>query len=170
VRVALYAGTFDPVTRGHLSVIERAAALFERLVVVVAVNPEKQPLFTPEERVEMLRDVVAPFPNVDCTSTGGYVVHLARGLAARYLVRGVRGATDIDGEIALAHLNHDLAPEIETVFIPARADLSEVSSSGLKDLVRNGADVSRYCPAEIVTRLELRLATLEPSGTEATHV
>jgi pantetheine-phosphate adenylyltransferase len=170
VRVALYAGTFDPVTRGHLSVIERAAALFDRLLVVVAVNPEKQPLFTPEERVEMLRDVVAPFPNVACTSTSGYVVHLARERAARYLVRGVRGATDTDAEIALAHLNHELAPEIETVFIPARADLSEVSSSGLKELVRNGADVSRYCPSEIAARLVQRIATVGPNEVESTHV
>jgi pantetheine-phosphate adenylyltransferase len=170
MRVALYAGTFDPVTRGHLSVIERARALFDQLWIVVAVNPAKQPLFTPEERVEMLRDVVAPFPNVACTSTAGYVVHLARERAAQYLVRGVRGATDIDGEIALAHLNHDLAPEIETVFIPARADLSEVSSSRLKELVRNGADVSRYCPTEIVARLTQRIAMLGPAEVETTHV
>lgn len=170
MRVALYAGTFDPVTRGHLSVIERAQALFDRLLVVVAVNPSKKPLFTPDERVEMLRDVVASFHGVECVSTAGYVVHLARERGARYLVRGIRGATDIDGEIALAHLNHDLAPEIETVFIPARADLSEASSSRLKELVRAGADISRYCPAEIVARLVQRVITLDPNEEKTIHV
>jgi len=170
MHLALYAGTFDPVTRGHLSVIERAATLFDRLLVVVAVNPQKLPLFAPDERLQMLRDSVSPWSNVDCTSTAGYVVHLARERGARYLVRGVRGATDIDSEIALAHLNHGLAPEIETVFIPARADLSEVSSSRLKDLVQSGADVSRYCPPAIVARLEQRLGAPAAPRAEVARV
>jgi len=157
MRLALYAGTFDPITRGHLSVIERAARLFDRLVVVVAVNPDKQPLFTAEERVDMIREVVAPWPGVECTSTGGYVVELARARGARYLVRGVRGCTDVEGEIALANLNHALAPEIETVFIPAHPELSEVSSSRLKELAAAGTDVSRYCPPEIAARLVQRV-------------
>lgn len=168
MRVALYAGTFDPITRGHVSVIERAARIFDRLVVVVAVNPAKQPLFAVEERVEMIRAVVT-WPNVACASTEGYVVDLARAEAARYLVRGVRSCTDVEGEIALANMNHALAPEIETVFIPAHPELSEVSSSRLKELARASADLTRYCPAEIASRLQRRLAEIT-SNPEGCHV
>lgn len=170
MRVALYAGTFDPITRGHLSVIERAARLFDRLVVVVAVNPNKQPLFSTEERVDMIREVVVPFRNVECTCTGGYVVQLAAASGARYLVRGVRGNTDVEGEIALANMNHELAPNIETVFIPAHPELSEVSSSKLKELASRGMDVSRYCPAQIVERLNRRAAADALAKGEGAHV
>jgi pantetheine-phosphate adenylyltransferase len=170
MRVALYAGTFDPITRGHLSVIERAAQLFDRLLVVVAVNPNKEPLFSVHERVEMIGEVVAAWPNVACTSTESFVVELAREQAARYLVRGVRSCTEVESEIALAHLNHELAPEIETVFIPAHPELSEVSSSRLKELACSGADVSRYCPVEILARLLQRMRDLGMTGGEVTHV
>ena len=163
MRLALYAGTFDPITRGHLSVIERAARLFDQLLVVVAVNPDKQPLFATDERIDMIREVVAPWPSVACTSTSGYVVELARARGARYLVRGVRGCTDVEGEIALANMNHALAPEIETVFIPAHPELSEVSSSRLKELAAAGMDIAPYCPAEIAARLRQRVAALPPA-------
>src|SRR5262245_32400327 len=119
MRCAVYAGTFDPITWGHLSVIERGARLFDRLVVLVAVNPAKEPLFNVDERLALIRRVTGPWRNVSCCSTDGYVVELARTVGARYLVRGVRGCTDVEGEIALANLNHDLAPELETVFVPA---------------------------------------------------
>lgn len=164
---AVYAGTFDPVTLGHLSVIERSARLFSRLWVVVAINPDKQPLFSAEERVEMLVEAAGNLPNVQATSTAGYIVELARQLGAGYLVRGVRGATDTEAELALARLNHELAPEIETVFVPAQPQLSEVSSSRLKELVREGADVSRYCPPQVAARLRARLGSI---STERNHV
>jgi pantetheine-phosphate adenylyltransferase len=169
VHVALYAGTFDPVTYGHLSVIERAARLFDRVLIVVAVNPTKRPMFSVEERLGMIRELVAACSNVECTSTSGYVVELAREVGAKYLIRGVRSCTDVEGEIVLANMNHRLAPEIETVFIPAHPELSEVSSSGLKQLVREGRDISQYCPAQIAARLEHRVmsSTLRPA--EVTH-
>jgi pantetheine-phosphate adenylyltransferase len=177
VRLAVYAGTFDPVTRGHLSVIERAARLFDTLWVVVAVNPQKRPLFDPGERVAMLEEVTARWPNVHCARTDGYVVELARAHGARYLVRGVRGVTDVEGEIALANLNRALAPEIETVFVPADPELSEVSSSRLKELARAGADLSKICPPALIERLRARVGAepreSEPepgSATEVPHV
>lgn len=150
---AVYAGTFDPITLGHVSVIERSAALFDELCVVVAINPEKLPLFPAEERVELIAAVTEHLPNVLCTSTSGYVVEHARSLGARYLVRGVRGVTDMEAELTLSRLNHQLAPEIETVFVPARMDLAEVSSSRLKEMVRLGQDVERYCPPLVAARL-----------------
>ena len=168
MRLAIYAGTFDPITRGHLSVVERAARLFDRLIVVVAINPSKAPLFSPEEREDMIREVTRPWPNVSCTRTEAYVVALARDRGARYLVRGVRGATDIESEIVLARMNRELAPEIETVFVPAHTELSEVSSSRLKRLAADGLDVSAYCPPEIESRLRRRLAERAPA--ELAHV
>jgi pantetheine-phosphate adenylyltransferase len=168
VRLAVYAGTFDPVTLGHLSVVERGALLFDRLFLLVAMNPSKRPLFSAAERVDMLREVCARFGNVECAETDGYVVDFARAHDARYLIRGVRSSTDAESEIRLANLNRELAPEIETVFVPAHPELSEVSSSKLKELARSGADTSRYCPPEIVARFRAR--ALECKEEEARHV
>ncbi|HET9954393.1 MAG TPA: pantetheine-phosphate adenylyltransferase [Polyangiaceae bacterium] len=151
--IAVYAGTFDPVTRGHLSVIERASRLFERLWVVVAIHPHKTPWFTADERVELLREVCARFRNVSCAHARGYVVDFARAHGARYLVRGVRSTPDVEGELALASANRRLAPEIETVFVPAHPELSEVSSSRLKQFAEQGQDISEYCPPLVARRV-----------------
>ena len=156
MKAAIYAGTFDPVTLGHLSVVARAVELFDRLWIVVAHNPDKQPLFSVPERVDMLREVSSARRRCSVVNTEGYVVSLARELGARYLVRGVRGATDIESEIMLARVNNQLAPEIETVFVPAHGELAEVSSSRLKQLAREGADLARYCPAVVAERLRSR--------------
>jgi pantetheine-phosphate adenylyltransferase len=158
VKTAIYPGTFDPITRGHLSVIERASRLFERLLIVVAINPQKQPLFPVEERLHMIDELSSGWPTVASGYTDGYVVDFARRHGARYLVRGVRSCTEIEVEIALANANRELAPEIETVFIPAHPELSEVSSSRLKELALGGADLARYCPLEVARRLRERLS------------
>lgn len=168
MRVSVYAGTFDPVTAGHVSVIERAARIFDRVLVVVAVNPAKRCLFTTDERLLMLRLATAGLPNVQCASTDGLVIELARRSGALYLVRGIRGATDADYETALAHANRDLAPEITTVFLPADPALSQVSSSRLKALVEGGADVSGYCPPGVERRLREKLG--RSTGKERTDV
>jgi pantetheine-phosphate adenylyltransferase len=170
MRTAIYAGTFDPITLGHLSVIDRGVRLFDRLVVVIGINPSKQPLFSAEERTRMVREVTSGWPNVECDSTDGFVVDFARLRGARYLVRGVRSCTDVEGEIALAHLNHELAPDIETVFVPAHRELSEVSSSRLKELALQGLDISRYCPPAIAARLIERVNAGAPGKGEAAHV
>lgn len=168
MRVAVYAGTFDPVTNGHWSVIERAARIFDRLFVVVAVNPAKRPLFSLEERVEMIREQLGELPQVECESTEDLVVHFARRVGAGYLVRGVRSSTDVESEIELAELNHALAPDVTTVFIPAEPGLSELSSSRIKELVRAGQDVSRYCAPGVSRKLEERLrSTLPEEGRDA---
>jgi pantetheine-phosphate adenylyltransferase len=170
MRIAIYAGTFDPITHGHLSVVDRGAKLFDRLWIVVAVNPTKSPIFSGEERVQMIREVTARWPNVQTAITSGYVVDFARECGATYMIRGVRGATDAEAELALANLNHELAPEIETVFVPAHPRLSVVSSSRLKELVRLGEDVSPYCPGSVARRLTSRIS-LDPAQNEETaHV
>lgn len=156
-RLAVYAGTFDPPTRGHVSVIERAAAIFDEVIVLSAVNPAKRPLFSPEERVAMLRESTRHLPNVCCDHTEDLVVAYARAQGARFLVRGVRGATDADYEIALAHANRALAPEVESVFLPADPRHSEVSSSRLKEMAAAGADITAYCHPGVAQRLFARL-------------
>lgn len=157
-RIAVYAGTFDPVTAGHLSVIERAVRMFDQVIVVVAIHPTKAPLFSEGERLEMLREAVRHLgATITCESTMGYVVAFARARDAGFLIRGLRGTPDAEYETALAHANHALAPEIETVFLPARPDLAEVSSSRLKELVAAGADVARFCPRGVLSRLRARL-------------
>ncbi len=170
MRIAIYAGTFDPITCGHLSVIERGARMFDRLVVVVAVNPSKAPLFTAAERVQMIRQVTGAWLNVQCTVTDGLVVELAHARGAQYLVRGVRSCTDVEAEIALANMNHELAPDIETVFVPAHPELSEVSSSRLKEIAAQGKELSRYCPPEIAACLRERLLLTAQVQMQAAHV
>jgi pantetheine-phosphate adenylyltransferase len=168
-RVAIYAGTFDPPTAGHVSVLERAARLFDGVIALSAVNPSKATLFSVTERLAMLAEATAHLANVRCDHTEGLVVAYARAQDARYLIRGVRGATDADYETALAHANRALAPEIETVFLPADAALSQVSSSALKQRAAAGEDVSAYCPPGVAARLTARLRPATPSS-EAHHV
>ena len=153
---AVYAGTFDPITAGHLSVVRRAVPLFDELIVLVAVNPEKKPLFSLAERLEMIREATARWPNVGCAHTTGYVVDFATDRGAAFLVRGVRDATDATYEAQLAHLNRLLAPELTSLFVPAQQDLAEVSSSALKALAQAGADVTQFCPPGIARRLAER--------------
>jgi pantetheine-phosphate adenylyltransferase len=155
--IAVYAGTFDPPTAGHLSVVRQAARLYSHLVVLVAINPDKSTLFTPEERMTMLRDEAALLPNVLVSSTTGLVVEHARAIGASVLIRGIRGASDAHFETELAHANRGLAPEIVTIFLPAFATLAEVSSSELKRRTLAGLDVSSYCTPSVAERLRERL-------------
>jgi pantetheine-phosphate adenylyltransferase len=164
VQIAVYAGTFDPITSGHLSVIERAARLFDELRVLVAVNPTKVPMFPLRERIEMIREATAHLSSVTCDSTEDLVVSYAQSLGAGAIIRGIRGATDAEYEIELAHANRALAPGITTLFVPADPHLSEVSSSQLKRLVAAGVDVGRFAPPFVLRRLMDRLA--RPAGQE----
>jgi pantetheine-phosphate adenylyltransferase len=155
---AIYAGTFDPMTEGHLSVVQQAARLFGHVIVLVALNPNKHTLFTPDERVAIMREVLDEIPNVRVSQSEGLVVQYARRVGATVLLRGVRSAMDAQFETELAQQNRELAPEIATLFLPAFAELSSVSSSRLKEMVRNGEDASPYCPPQVLALLRQRLA------------
>jgi pantetheine-phosphate adenylyltransferase len=158
VSIAVYAGTFDPMTAGHLSVVRQAVRLTSHLVVLLAVNPEKKTLFTVDERLEMIREVVKIHPNVSAAWTEGLVVDYARLLGASILIRGIRGATDAPFETELAQTNRKLAPEIATILLPAAADLSQVSSSRLKELAAEGGDLTAFCDPFVAARLRARLS------------
>ncbi|MFZ5893488.1 MAG: pantetheine-phosphate adenylyltransferase [Myxococcota bacterium] len=161
MKIALYAGTFDPLTLGHLSVIQRASQVFDSLLVVLAENPSKRPYFTLEERLAFLHDAISGFTNVEACCSHGLVVELAVARGARFLVRGVRGATDADYEAELAAANAALAPEIQTILLPADPQLSKVSSSRLKQLAATGCDVSAYATPLVARALAAAFASQE---------
>lgn len=157
MRTGIYPGSFDPPTAGHVSVIERAARLFDRLVVLVAVNDAKRPAFTLEERAGMLREAAAGIAGVEVAAARGMVVDAARAAGAGFIVRGVRSLTDFDAEAAMAAAHHALAPDLVTVFVPARPDLAFVSSSALREIARCGGEVERFCPPGVARRLRARM-------------
>jgi len=161
--IALYAGTFDPVTFGHLDVIRRAAALFDKVIVGVSVNPRKLPLFTTEERVAMLREVCRPMENVSVDVVPGLVIDHARASGATVLVRGLRAVSDFEFELQMASTNRALAPEIETVFFTPAPEYHYLSSSTVCDIARYGGDVSGFVPPQVEQRLKERVREMNGS-------
>jgi pantetheine-phosphate adenylyltransferase len=153
---ALCPGTFDPVTNGHLDIIERAARRFDALVVGVLDNPGKQPLFGAEERVGLLKEVTEHLPNVEIEAFAGLLVDYARRRGADLVVKGLRAVTDFEYEIQMAQMNHSLSG-VETLFMTTAPQWSFLSSSLVKEVARFGGDVSGLVPAIVVDRLRERL-------------
>lgn len=151
--VALCPGSFDPVTLGHLHVIERASHLFGRMIVSIGRDTLKDPLFTVEERMAMLRESVADIDNVEVDEFSGLVVDHARRHGAHALVRGLRVVTDFDREFQMALMNRRLAPELETIFIMTDAEYAFLSASMVKEVARLGGDVSDLVPPPVLVRL-----------------
>lgn len=152
---ALYPGSFDPFTNGHLDVVRRAVALFDGVVVGVAANPEKRaPLFGPEERVAMIEEAVRGLPGVEVMTFRGLTVDFARSLGVTALVKGLRVYSDFEAELQQALMNRDLAPDVDTVFLMSGSAQIFVSSSILKDVASHGGDVSQFVPAVIAQRLK----------------
>ena len=154
---ALCPGTFDPVTNGHLDIIERAGQRFDAVVVGVLDNPAKQPLFTVEERLQMLKEVTASLSNVSVVSFGGLLVDSVKTLGADVVVKGLRAVTDFEYEIQMAQMNHALAG-VETLFMTTSPSWSFLSSSLVKEVARFGGDVSGLVPPLVVERLRDRFA------------
>ncbi len=150
---AVFAGSFDPPTNGHLDIIKRASGLFESVDVVVSVNPEKHTMFTEEERVEFLRELIKPFKNVSVHSYKGIIVNYAKEVGAKVLVRGVRSANDFGYEFELALMNQNLNPDIETVFLQSKEKYAIVKSSSIKQLAQFGGDISRMVPPSVAEAL-----------------
>jgi len=168
-RKAVYAGTFDPPTVGHLWMIEQGAALFDELIVAIGVNPGKQPAFSVEERIAMLREATTHLPGLQITTFGAqYLIHYARAAGATHILRGIRSTADFDYERHMRNLNGDLEPGVTTVFLLPPRDLAEVSSSMVKGLIGPEgweAIVSRFVPAPVFERLLRRFHGSRPSGT-----
>jgi len=156
---ALYPGTFDPPTNGHLDLIQRGAKLFEHLTVAILNNPGKDPLFTVEERVEMLRESTAALENVSVATFDGLMVEFARKQGASAVLRGIRAISDYEYEFQMALMNRRLAPEIETVFLQPAGRYSFVSSRMVKEVFSFGGEVSGLVPPNVLKRLRARMGT-----------
>jgi pantetheine-phosphate adenylyltransferase len=154
---ALYPGTFDPPTNGHVDLITRGSKLFDHLTVGVLVNSDKNPLFTIEERVEMLEEVTSSIPNVTIATFDGLMVEFARAQGASAVLRGIRAISDYEYEFQMALMNRRLAPEIETVFLQPAGRYSFVSSRMLKEVFSLGGDVTGLIPPNVLKRLRARL-------------
>lgn len=150
--IAMYPGSFDPVTNGHLDIIKRSSRMFDKVIVAVLVNSAKTPLFTVEERVAMLRESCKNIPNVEIDSFNGLTVTFAKQKGATVMVRGLRAVTDFENEIQLAHTNFAMMPEIETVFLATAIKWSYLSSTIVREAAHYGQDVSRFVPATLSVR------------------
>ena len=157
-KLAIYPGSFDPVTNGHLDLIERASKLFGRIVVTVARNAEKAPMFTLKERVEMLREATQPFPNVEVDTFDGLLVDYARKLGARVLVRGIRAISDYEYELQMALMNRRLEPQLETVFMLPAVEYSYLSSHLVRELAALGGSLTGLVPPAVEQRLRIKVA------------
>ena len=155
---ALYPGTFDPPTNGHVDLIQRGARLFDHLTVAILNNPEKNPLFTVEERVEMLKEVTGSLANVSIATFEGLMVEFARKQGASAVLRGIRAISDYEYEFQMALMNRRLAPEIETVFLQPAGRYSFVSSRMLKEVFSFGGDVTGLVPPNVLKRLRGRIS------------
>ncbi len=152
-RVAIYAGSFDPATLGHLDLIERAAMLFENVIVAIGMHPTKNPLFSPAERLDLLGDITKHLPNVSVDSFDGLLIKYCIAKGAGVIVRGLRVTTDFEYELQIAHANADIEPQIDTVFLPSRTRHGFVSASLVREIASHGGDVSRYAPPVVCEAL-----------------
>ncbi|KRM94044.1 phosphopantetheine adenylyltransferase [Lentilactobacillus senioris DSM 24302 = JCM 17472] len=147
---AVYAGSFDPITLGHIEVIEKSHKLFDHLYVVIAQNTQKKGLFTVAERQRQIATAVARFENVSVVVSDRLTVQAAQELQAQYLIRGVRGNVDLESEMAIAELNSTLDESIQTLFIPASSQTRAISSSMIKEIASFGGDVTQFVPQNVV--------------------
>jgi len=156
MRRAIYPGSFDPITMGHLDIIERSAQLFDEVVVALLLNIEKQPMFTTEERVEMIREVI-PLSNVRVGTFEGLLVHYAKQQQAQFVVRGIRAISDYEYELQMALMNRRLEPNVETVFLMAGEAYSYISSRLIKEVFSLGGSVEGLVPEMVEARLRQKV-------------
>jgi len=158
MRVAIYPGTFDPITNGHLDIIERAAKIFDRVIVAVTTNPGKKPLFEVAERVQMIRQITASFPGVEIDSFTGLLVDYVTRKGATAIVRGLRAISDFEFEFQMALVNRKIAENIETVFLMPNEKYTYLNSTIVKEVAAFGGDVSRFVPPEVVALLAEKMS------------
>ena len=154
MKVAVYPGSFDPITNGHMDVLKRAVSIFDKVIVLVAVNPDKRGRFPIEERVEMIKEAVSDFPNVVVDSYQGLTVQYAKEHGATHLIRGLRAVTDFEYEYQLASANALADNSIDMVFFMSRGETSNLTSSTIVQLAQNGIDVSKLVPPSVLKRLK----------------
>lgn len=156
-QIAVYPGSFDPITLGHLNIIKRASHIFDQLIVCIMVNSEKKGLFTPEERAELVRRATERFPNVEVDVSHELLSEYTRRKGARVVVKGLRALSDFEKEFQMAHINHRLNPELDTMFLTSSEKYTFLSSSVVKELGSYGADLTDFVPREILGDIEAKL-------------
>ena len=162
-RIALYAGSFDPVTNGHVDVVRQACVLVDRLIVAIGVHPGKAPLFSADERLAMLQETCGPLAReakseFACVTFEGLVVEAARREGASLLIRGLRDGTDFDYEMQMAGMNGAMTPEVQTVFLPASPVVRPITATLVRQIAGMGGDVSHFVPASVAARLKQKFA------------
>jgi pantetheine-phosphate adenylyltransferase len=160
-RIAFYAGSFDPVTNGHLDVVRQASSLVDRLVVAIGIHPGKAPLFPTEERLKMVMDVFAPIAarsgcKVECITFDDLTVTAAQRVGANILIRGLRDGTDLDYEMQIAGMNQTMAPDVHTVFLPASPRVRPITATLVRQIAGMGGDVSPFVPDVVAAKLKAR--------------
>jgi len=159
--IAIYPGSFDPVTLGHLNIIKRASQCFEKVIVCVMINSNKQGVFTPQERVELLRRSTERFSNVEVDFSDELLAEYAKRRKARVVVKGLRAVSDFEQEVQMAVINRKLNPRLETMFLASSEKYTYLSSTIVKEMARYGADLSEFVPREIVDDVNARMKQLQ---------
>lgn len=148
-RICLFPGTFDPITKGHVDVIERAVSLFDKLVIGIGTNSSKQPMWSVEQRVEWIKEIFKNDPRIVVAGYSGLTVDYCKQINAHYILRGIRYISDFEYEKAIADMNRMLAPQIETIFLTCSPLYSTISSTLVRDVIRNGGDARMFLPDEV---------------------
>jgi pantetheine-phosphate adenylyltransferase len=162
-RIGLYAGSFDPVTNGHLDVVRQAARLFDQLVLAIGIHPGKEPVFTAAERLAMVEETCEPVAReagcaLSCVTFNDLAIAAGRRVGAGVLVRGLRDGTDLDYEMQMAGMNAAMAPDLQTIFLPASPQVRPITATLVRQIAGMGGDVSAFVPASVATRLRARFA------------
>ena len=164
MKIAIYPGSFDPITSGHLNIIRRAANIFDRLIVCVMVNSGKHTMFSQEERVALIRRVTADLDNVEVECSDGLLAEYARSKGSCVIVKGLRAGSDFENEFQMALINHKINPDLDTMFLTAEHQYMYMSSSVVKELGRYDADLSEFLPEEIIPDFKKRLKEIRQGG------
>lgn len=157
MRIAIYPGSFDPITLGHLNLIKRASKCFDKLVVCIMVNSQKEPLFTLEERLRHVKTVTMKYPNVEVDSYNGLVAEYAKSIGATVLIRGLRAMSDFERECQMAIINKKINPQLESYFLAADEKYMYLSSSAVKEMARFGASLKDFAPTELIDEIMLKV-------------
>ncbi len=162
--IAVYPGSFDPITSGHLNIIQRAARIFDRLIVCVMVNSSKAPMFTQQERVDMIRSVVGDLPNVEVDASGDLLAEYAKEKGSCVIIKGLRAGSDFENEFQMALINHKINPNLDTMFLTAEHQFMYLSSSTVKELGCYDVDLSDFLPEPIIPVFKQRIADIRQGG------
>ena len=148
-RICLFPGTFDPITKGHVDVIERSVSLFDKLVIGIGINSSKEPMFSLEQRIEWMQEIFKNDKRIEVTGYEGLTIDYCKKIGAQHILRGIRYIADFEYEKAIADMNRMLAPEIETIFLTCSPEYSTISSTLVRDVIRNKGNVSLFVPKEV---------------------